>query len=113
MEQIDISVSSIASILRKEHILSPKAHHVTRKKVKKELMALKSKAKTKKAHAAIQKSILDLEDTHPRHPRCAFFGEMIQMDASEYIWFRDVKAHLHVAVDDATVNLKFVGLINE
>ena len=105
LEQIDISVSSIAAILRKEYIISPKAHRVTRKRVKKELKALKSKAKTKKAQAAIQTSILDLEDAHPRHPRCAFFGEMIQLDASEYIWFGDVKAHLHIAVDDATGTL--------
>jgi hypothetical protein len=105
MEHIDISVSSISSILRKEYIISPKAHRVTRKKVKKELMALKSKAKTKKAQAALQTSILDLEDAHPRQPRCAFFGEMIQMDASEYVWFGDEKAHLHVAVDDATGTL--------
>ena len=105
LEHIDISVSSISSILRKEYIISPKAHRVTRKKVKKELMALKSKAKTKKAQAALQTSILDLEDAHPRQPRCAFFGEMIQMDASEYVWFGDEKAHLHVAVDDATGTL--------
>ncbi len=104
-EDIHISVSSISSILRKEYILSPNAHRATRKKVKKELKALKSKAKTKKQQVAIQSSILDIEDAHPRHPRCAYFGEMIQMDASEYVWFGDTKAHLHVAVDDATGTL--------
>lgn len=102
MEGIQISTSSISSLLRKQHILSPKAHRSTKKKVKKELIALKAKAKTKKAQASIQNSLLDLEEAHPRHPRCAFFGEMIQMDASEFIWFGDTKAHLHIAVDDAT-----------
>lgn len=101
-EHIDISASSISAILRKEYILSPKAHRSTRKKVKKELKALKSKAKSKKQQALIQTSILELEDAHPRHPRCAFFGEMIQMDASEFLWFGDVKTHLHIAVDDST-----------
>ena len=105
MEGIHISISSISSILRKEYILSPNAHRVTKKKVKKELKALKSKAKTKKAQVAIQSSILDIEDAHPRHPRCAFTGEMIQMDASEYVWFGDTKAHLHIAVDDASGTL--------
>lgn len=105
IEDINISISSIASILRKEYILSPKAHRITRKKVKKELKTLKSKAKTKKEQLEIQTSILDLEDAHPRHPRCAFFGEMIQMDASEYIWFGNTKVHLHIAVDDATSTL--------
>ncbi len=104
-ENIKVSVSTINSILRKEFILSPRANRITRKTVKKELKALQSKAKSKKKAAAIQSSILDLEDAHPRQPRCAYFGEMIQMDASEYIWFGDVKAHLHIAVDDATGTL--------
>lgn len=105
LENINVSVSTISSILRKEHILSPKAHRSTKKQMKKELKALKSKAKTKKQQAAIQSSILELEEAHPRHPRSAFFGEMIQMDASEYVWFGDVKTHLHIAVDDSTGSL--------
>ena len=101
-EHVKVSISTINNILRKEHILSPKATRITRKAVKKELKDLQSKTKSKKEVAAIEGSILDLEDAHPRRPRCAYFGEMIQMDASEYIWFGDVKAHLHIAVDDAT-----------
>lgn len=104
-ENIKISVSTINSILRKEFILSPRANRITRKTVKKELKDLQSKAKSKKEAVAIQSSILDLEDAHPRQPRCAYFDKMIQMDASEYIWFGDVKAHLHIAVDDATCTL--------
>lgn len=104
-ENINVSVSTISSILRNEYIISPKAHRATRKNVKQELKALKSKTTSKKKQASIQSSILDLESSHPRHPRCTYFGEMIQMDASEYIWFGDVKAHLHIAVDDATGTL--------
>lgn len=104
-ENIKISISTINSILRKEYILSPKANRISRKTVKKELKALQSKTKSKKKTAAIQSSILDLEDAHPRQPRCAYFGEMIQMDASEYVWFGTVKSHLHIAVDDATGTL--------
>lgn len=105
MEDIHLSVSSISAILRKQYILSPKAHRSSKKKLKKELKALKSKAKSKKQQATIQSSILNLEEAHPRHPRCAFFGEMLQMDASEFVWFGDSKAHLHIAVDDATGTL--------
>jgi len=104
-ENINVSVSTINSILRKEFILSPKANHSSRKTVKKELIALLSKSMTFKKAAAIQSSILALEDAHPRQPRCAYFGEMIQMDASVYLWFGDVKAYLHIAVDDATGTL--------
>lgn len=30
--------------------------------------------------------IMDIEEAHPRRSRCSRFGEMIQMDASEYFW---------------------------
>lgn len=39
---------------------------------------------------------------HPRMPRCKYFGELIQMDASNHIWFGNAKSYLHIAIDDAT-----------
>lgn len=101
-ENIKVSVSTITSILRKEFILSPKANRSSKKAMKKELKALQSKTKSKKKSATIQSSMLNLEDAHPRHPRCAYLGEMIQMDASSHIWFGNKKTHLHIAVDDAS-----------
>lgn len=101
-ENIHVSVSTITSILRKEYILSPKANRSTKKAVKKELKELQTKTKSKKEAAALQSSILDLEAAHPRHPRCTYFGEMLQMDASLHLWFGENKTQLHIAVDDAT-----------
>lgn len=101
-EKIPVSVSTVTSILRKEFILSPKAQRSTKKAVKKELKELESKTKSRKKAAAFQKSILDLEDAHPRHPRCPNFGELLQLDASLHLWFGRIKTHLHVAVDDAS-----------
>lgn len=101
-ENIKVSVSTISSILRMEFILSPKANRSTKKAVKKELKALQLKTKSKKKAAIIQSSIIDLEDAHPRRPRCAYFGEMLQMDASLHLWFGEFKTQLHIAVDDAT-----------
>ena len=101
-ENIKVSVSAISSILRKEFILSPKANRSTKKAVKKELKALQSKTKSKKRVAALQSSILDLEASHPRRPRCAYFGEMLQMDASLHHWFGETKTQLHISVDDST-----------
>lgn len=101
-ESIKVSVNTVSSILRKEFILSPKANRSSKKAMKKELQALQSKTKSKKEVAAIQSSILNLEDSHPRRPRCAYFGEMLQMDASVHLWFGDCKTQLHIAVDDAT-----------
>lgn len=101
-EQIKVSVSTISNILKENFILSPKANRSSKKAMKEQLKALKSKAKSKKEVTSIQSSILDLEDSHPRRPRCAYFGEMLQMDASQHIWFGDTKTHLHIAIDDAT-----------
>lgn len=101
-ESIIVSVSTITSILRKEFILSPMANRSSKKAVKKELKALQANTKSKKEVTNIQSSILDLEDSHPRRPRCAYFGEMLQMDASVHLWFGSTKTHLHIAVDDAT-----------
>jgi transposase len=101
-EHISVSVSAITSILRKEYILSPKANRSSKKAVKKALKAIQSKTKSKKKAAIIQSSIMDLEDSHPRHPRCAYFGEMLQMDASLHLWFAETKTQLHIAVDDAS-----------
>jgi len=68
--------------------------------VKKELKILQSKTKSKKKAAAIQSSILALEDAHPRRSRYSYFSEMLQMDASLHPWFGDSKTRLHIAVDD-------------
>lgn len=102
LEGIHVSVSTITSILRKAHILSPKANRSSKKSLKKELQALKDTSTSTKEIATIQSSILDLEDSHPRQPRSAYFGEVLQMDASVHLWFGNSKTQLHIAVDDAT-----------
>lgn len=101
-EHIKASPSTIRSILVQEFILSPKAKRATKKKVKEHLTELKNKAKSSKELAAIQTAIISAEDAHPRRPRCAYAGEMLQMDASIHIWFGKDKTQLHIAVDDAT-----------
>ncbi|MEG0314377.1 MAG: hypothetical protein RR646_03840 [Erysipelotrichaceae bacterium] len=45
---------------------------------------------------------LNRYDAHPRRPRCAYFGELIQLDASPHVWFNDMITHLHLVIDDAT-----------
>ena len=105
IEEIKVSVGAITSILRREFILSPMATRSSKKAMKNELKDLQAKTMSKKETAVIQSSILDLEDAHPRRPRCAYFGEMLQMDASMHDWFGGIKTHLHLAIDDATGSL--------
>ncbi|WP_392486224.1 ISNCY family transposase [Haloimpatiens sp. FM7315] len=101
-EDINVSPSTIRNILAQEFILSPKAKKATKKKLNQHLKELKKEAKTKKEIAFIQNSIIDIEAAHPRRPRCAYAGEMLQMDASVHNWFGNTKTQLHIAVDDAT-----------
>lgn len=102
VEGIHISTSCVANILEAEYIFSPKVTKAKKKRVKKELDAMKKTAKTQKEADTIQANIVAVEDAHSRRPRCAYFGELQQMDASSYVWFGSEKATLHVAVDDAT-----------
>ncbi len=73
-----------------------------KKRVKKQLEELKAAAKTKRQADRIQENLVAVEDAHSRRPRCAYFGELEQMDASPYVWFGTHKTTLHIAVDDAT-----------
>lgn len=101
-ENIQLSPSCVASILESEYILSPKATKAKKKRIKKELEEKKKIAKTQKEANVIQANLVAVEDAHSRRPRCAYFGEMEQMDATPYEWIPGEIWHLHLAVDDAT-----------
>jgi transposase len=101
-ENIRISESSVAKILEKEYILSPKVTKAKQKRFRKELAAKKKEAKTQKEADAIQTNLVAVEDAHSRRPRCAYFGELEQMDATPYEWIPGETWHLHLAIDDAT-----------
>lgn len=101
-EGISLSISAVTSFLEAEHILSPRVTKAKKKRIRKELEQKKAAAGTKKEAEAIQANIVAVEDSHSRRPRCAYFGELEQMDASPYEWFGTKKSTLHIAVDDAT-----------
>ena len=101
-ENIFLSVPEVGQILREKYILSPRARKITKKNLKKKLVAQKEKAKSKKEVAKLQASIVAIEDSHPRQPRCIYFGEEVQTDACIHLWFGNSKTALHAAIDDAT-----------
>lgn len=101
-ENIFVSVDEVRCILKDRYILSPKTHKITRKNLKKELLKQKQHAISKKDVAKIQEHIVAVEDTHPRQPRCIYFGEEVQIDASQHLWFGNFKSFLHAAIDDST-----------
>lgn len=101
---VSVSDSTINYWLREIDILSPKAKKKTVRQLKVELRRRKNAAKTKKDILKIEEKLnfLDRHDAHPHRPRCAYFGELIQMDASPHAWFAGIVTHLHLAIDDAT-----------
>ena len=101
-ENIIISDSSVSKILAEVNVISPKANRKTKKELKKALKKKKNNSKSIKEIKLIDKQILAIDEAHPRRPRCAYFGEMIQMDASDHVWFGSNKSQLHAAIDDAT-----------
>lgn len=102
--KFSISDTTLNTILKANYILSPKAHRLTKKQMKKTLKDLKTRTTLGKELYEIETKIegLDRHQVFPRRPRCAYYGELIQIDASEYLWFGGVKYHLHLAIDDAT-----------
>ena len=101
-ENIFLSVAEVGQILRDRFIVSPKTQKSTLKRLKKELLRQKKNSKTKKEVSKVQQQIVALEDAHPIQPRCIYFGEEIQIDASIHLWFGKEKTALHAAIDDAT-----------
>jgi transposase len=102
-ENIKASYSTIKKTMAKENILSPKATRKTKKNMKKKLEeSLVKSGLSSEDKKVISETIVAIEDAHPRRPRCKYFGEMLQMDASLHLWFGESKSTLHIAVDDST-----------
>ena len=106
---INISYCTLYNILTKADFLSPKCNKDTRKKkarILRDKLKNKDKLNVHEEDLIVCDNILALEDSHPRQPRSKYFGEKLQMDASEFIWFGDKKTTLHGAIDDATGRIK-------
>ena len=101
-ERIHVSTGTVASILEEFYILSPMATKAKKKRIAKRLRQKQASSKSQKEKAAIQKNIVAVEDAHSRRPKCAYFGELEQMDATPYEWIPGQVWHLHTAIDDAT-----------
>lgn len=104
-EGIQISPSALTKLMYENFTTSPRTTKAVRKRLSNALRMEQAKTKSRKKHDDIQTTIVSIEDSHSRRPRCAYFGEMLQMDASVHLWFGDHKTHLHISIDDSTGQL--------
>lgn len=103
-EDINVSYTYLYNLFKEYGILSPKAHKKTKREFAKRKV-LEEKENQNKTEDEIEELVnhtLALELSHPRKERCKYFGEKIEMDASEYLWFAGIKTHLHLAIDNCT-----------
>lgn len=105
-ENINITYPTLYKLLKAQDILSPKAQKTTQREFAKRKRNATQPDKTViNGIIVTPQPIVALEDAHPRQERSKYFGEVIQMDASEHIWFGKTKAHLHLAIDNATSHI--------
>lgn len=102
---IRVSPSTLTKIMYRHYITSPRTTKTVRKRIAQQLRNDRKKVKTQKQADEFQAALVELENAHSRRPRAAYFGEMIQMDASLHHWFGDEKTQLHIAIDDSTGQL--------
>ena len=119
-ENIHVSEQFIRYVLEEAGIYSPKMWRSKRRRIRKEQeQQKKAEIKTQPAAEELkeakqpspdtpeppqeaienEKSRVAPEDAHSTRPRCKYFGELIQMDASPYNWFGDEITNLHVAIE--------------
>jgi len=101
-EHIKVCEGTVRNIFKERYFLSPKAHKKTQRDLKKKLKE-KKKLTVNQKDQLIQLETLEFTGViHPTQPRCKYFGEELQLDASNHLWFGNKKAFLHSAIDDAT-----------
>ena len=84
-DDIHISPSALASIMYKNFITSPRTTRAMNKRLAKQLRQRQQETTSKKEINELQTSIVEMEQAHSRRSRCAYFGEMLQMDASLHL----------------------------
>lgn len=101
-EEIKVSEGLIRLIFKEHDEFSIRAWHRTKNELRKRLRDLKKLTKQQKEVLVQLETEPYVRTTHPTQPRSKYFGEELQMDASQHLWFGTIKTHLHTAIDDAT-----------
>lgn len=107
----DISYDTMLKRFTNDGILSPLAHKKTLKNYKetmKEVIANKDEDIEQEKIELYKSRIIAFEKAHTRRSSNLFvFGQEVQMDACEKLWFGGIVSYLHLAVDKATKKVLF------
>lgn len=111
VDQYDISYDVMLKEFKKDDIISPLAHKKTIRLYKEKM---KNVIKENKGNNNIEKielfksRIIEVEKAHPRRSNNLYkFGQEVQMDACQKLWFGGISSFLHLAVDKATKKVLF------
>lgn len=107
----DISYDVMLKRFTEDDIISPLAHKKTIKIYKEKMNSVINENKIEEQEEKIElfkSRIIEAEKAHPRRSNNLYvFGQEVQMDACNKMWFGDVPSFLHLAVDKATKKVLF------
>ena len=107
----DISYDVMLKRFTEDDIISPLAHKKTIQLYKEKMKTVikEDSSDTKEEKIELFKSrIIEAERAHPRKSSNLYvFGQEVQMDACEKVWFGGIVTYLHLAVDKATKKVLF------
>lgn len=107
----DISYDVMLKKFTKDDIISPLAHKNTVKSYKDKMNEVinENNSDIKEEKIELFKSrIIEAEKAHPRRSSNLYaFGQEVQMDACNKMWFGGIPSFLHLAVDKATKKVLF------
>ena len=108
-DKYDISYDTMLKRFTKDSILSPLAHKNTLKCYKETMKeAITNKDQDIEKVELYKSRIIAFEKAHTRRANNLFvFGQEVQMDACEKLWFGGIVSYLHLAVDKATKKVLF------
>lgn len=108
----DISYDVMLKRFTEDDIISPLAHKKTFKAYKDKMNELikenKSDISKEEKIDLFKSRIIQAEKAHPRKSSNLYvFGQEVQMDACNKMWFGDIPSFLHLAVDKGTKKVLF------
>lgn len=107
----DISYDTMLKKFTEDDIISPLAHKKTVKAYKDKMKEIIKETDSNIIDVKIdlfKSRIIEAEKAHPRKSNnLLVFGEEVQMDACNKMWFGGIPSYLHLAVDKATKKVLF------